>query len=87
VAVHTAISKQIKELSGLIVLDVVEGTAMASLNYMDMYLAKVPSSFPTLEKAIQWTYVVPALRTLHARTLLCLTSSPLLRQAAFEAGP
>jgi hypothetical protein len=33
------------------------GTAMASLNYMDTYLAKVPSSFPTLEKAIQWTYV------------------------------
>jgi hypothetical protein len=30
---------------------------MASLNYMDTYLAKVPSSFPTLEKAIQWTYV------------------------------
>lgn len=31
---------------------------MASLNYMDTYLAKVPSSFPTLEKAIQWTYVI-----------------------------
>lgn len=30
---------------------------MASLNYMDVFLAKIPSSFPTIQKAIQWTYV------------------------------
>jgi len=54
-AVHVAISGQIRELCGLVVVDVVEGTAMASLNYMEKYLANMPSSFPSLEKAIQWT--------------------------------
>lgn len=81
VAVHVAISGRIKELSGLIVLDVVEGnlcylfvvgtypshlsdnvspqgTALASLTYMDTYLSKIPPTFPSIEKAIQWTYVL-----------------------------
>eukprot|EP01113_Clastostelium_recurvatum_P032321 TRINITY_DN4137_c0_g1_i2.p1 TRINITY_DN4137_c0_g1~~TRINITY_DN4137_c0_g1_i2.p1 ORF type:complete len:368 (+),score=52.61 TRINITY_DN4137_c0_g1_i2:27-1130(+) len=40
---------------GLIVIDVVEGTAMAALSSMHSIIASRPTSFPSLEKAIEWS--------------------------------
>ena len=39
---------------GYAVIDVVEGYAIESLAHMDIYLARRPSSFPSLTSAIQW---------------------------------
>ena len=54
VATQVASSGALSKVEGLVVLDVVEGTAMASLRTMHMYLEKLPSSFSSLENAIQW---------------------------------
>ena len=42
-------------LSGLIVIDVVEGTAMDALQSMQSFLRSRPKSFVSLEKAIEWS--------------------------------
>lgn len=36
------------------VVDVVEGTAMAALSNMQMVLSKRPTSFPSIEAAVMW---------------------------------
>lgn len=46
-------------LKALIVVDVVEGTAMAALPKMTMLLATRPKSFASVEDAITWAYVFP----------------------------
>eukprot|EP00252_Welwitschia_mirabilis_P014094 TRINITY_DN31127_c0_g1_i1.p1 TRINITY_DN31127_c0_g1~~TRINITY_DN31127_c0_g1_i1.p1 ORF type:complete len:341 (+),score=82.23 TRINITY_DN31127_c0_g1_i1:316-1338(+) len=55
VAVHVASKKALSSLSGLIVVDVVEGTAMASLIHMQKILSSRPHHFSTIEKAIEWS--------------------------------
>jgi len=42
-------------LAGLIVIDVVEGTAMAALQHMHRVLAQRPSRFGRIEDAIEWS--------------------------------
>lgn len=42
-------------LAGLVVVDVVEGTALASLVHMKGILASRPTHFSSLEKAIEWS--------------------------------
>ncbi|KAI5295731.1 Protein phosphatase methylesterase 1 [Ascosphaera acerosa] len=55
------------------VLDVVEGSAMEALQSMDTYLATRPTSFPTVESAIQWHIRSRTIRnTLSAR--VCVPS-------------
>jgi protein phosphatase methylesterase 1 len=54
VAVHVAASNQIKSLVGLVVIDVVEGTALASLEHMHLILQRRPSHFASEEEAIEW---------------------------------
>ncbi|XP_021352116.1 protein phosphatase methylesterase 1-like [Mizuhopecten yessoensis] len=54
IAVHTAERKLIPSLIGLVVIDVVEGTAMESLNSMQSFLRGRPSMFKSLEHAIEW---------------------------------
>lgn len=54
VAVHAAASDQIPNLAGLIVIDVVEGTAMEALASMQGFLRSRPKHFPSLEHAIEW---------------------------------
>ena len=44
----------IANLQGLVVIDVVEGTALASLPHMATVLRQRPSSFPSLEAAVHW---------------------------------
>ncbi|XP_071737214.1 uncharacterized protein [Rutidosis leptorrhynchoides] len=53
-AVHVAAKKMLPSLAGLVVVDVVEGTAMASLIHMQKILSNRMQYFPTLEKAIEW---------------------------------
>ncbi|XP_028788529.1 protein phosphatase methylesterase 1 [Neltuma alba] len=54
VAVHVAARKSLSSLAGLVVVDVVEGTAMASLIHMQKILSSRMQHFPSIEKAIEW---------------------------------
>lgn len=54
VAVHAASKGAIPNLIGLIVIDVVEGTALEALQSMQSFLRGRPASFRSLEYAIEW---------------------------------
>jgi len=54
VAARAAATGGVPGLGGLFVLDVVEGTAVASLEHMDRVLAARPDSFPGPREAILW---------------------------------
>ncbi|DBA69992.1 TPA: hypothetical protein ACH3X2_012343 [Trebouxia sp. C0005] len=54
VAVRCAASKAIAGLEGMVVIDVVEGTALSSLPHMAIVLKQRPSSFPSQEAAVHW---------------------------------
>ena len=41
-------------IEGLVVIDVVEGTAVASLPHMSAILSNRPPSFPSLQVALEW---------------------------------
>eukprot|EP00850_Spirogloea_muscicola_P015630 SM000121S26027 [mRNA] locus=s121:420840:431708:- [translate_table: standard] len=64
IAVRVAASRELPTLAALVVIDVVEGTAMSSLQFMQSILANRPSSFPSLEKAIEWSVRCGSLRNL-----------------------
>jgi len=56
-----ATEKALKEslspkIQGLIVIDVVEGTAIEALPFMDQIVKSMPKSFPNLEAGIQWAF-------------------------------
>ncbi|KAA3453670.1 protein phosphatase methylesterase 1 [Gossypium australe] len=55
VAVHIAAKKTLRSLAGLVVVDVVEGTAMASLVHMQKILSGRMQHFSSIEKAIEWS--------------------------------
>ena len=55
-AVHTAHRNYIKNLIGLVVIDVVEGSAMEALSSMQSFLQGRPKSFDTIEKAIEYRF-------------------------------
>uniref|UniRef100_A0A0D6R5T4 Protein phosphatase methylesterase 1 n=1 Tax=Araucaria cunninghamii TaxID=56994 RepID=A0A0D6R5T4_ARACU len=55
IAVHLAAKRVLSSLAGLVVVDVVEGTAMASLVHMQKILSNRPCHFPSVEKAIEWS--------------------------------
>lgn len=52
IAVHAA--QNIPDLLGLVVIDVVEGTALGALSSMQAILRGRPLSFNTIEDAIKW---------------------------------
>ncbi|XP_077559590.1 protein phosphatase methylesterase 1 isoform X6 [Haemaphysalis longicornis] len=54
VAVHAAYKDAVPNLVGVIVIDVVEGTALEALQSMQTFLRGRPSSFRSLEYAIEW---------------------------------
>lgn len=62
VAVHVAAKKALSSLAGLVIVDVVEGTAMASLIHMQKILSNRMQHFSTLQKAIEWSVKCGALR-------------------------
>lgn len=43
-----------QRVQGLVVIDVVEGTAMEALPFMEKIVSERPKAFATLEKAIEW---------------------------------
>nr|CAG4647975.1 EOG090X07NZ [Moina brachiata]SVE93060.1 EOG090X07NZ [Moina brachiata] len=55
VAVHTAAAEKLPTLAGLVVIDVVEGTAMEALASMQSFLRSRPNHFGSLEQAIEWS--------------------------------
>ncbi|CAN6275773.1 unnamed protein product [Urochloa humidicola] len=66
VAVHVAAKKEIRNLHGLVVIDVVEGTAMASLVHMQKILSNRAQHFPSIEKAIEWSVKGGPLRNIES---------------------
>ncbi|XP_038057407.1 protein phosphatase methylesterase 1-like isoform X2 [Patiria miniata] len=54
IAIHAAIKYLVPSLAGLIVIDVVEGTAMEALQGMQGFLRGRPKQFKSLEYAIEW---------------------------------
>lgn len=57
IAVHIAYNQLIPSLIGLVVIDVVEGTAMDALSSMQSFLRGRPKTFTSLENAIEWWLV------------------------------
>lgn len=55
VAVHVALSGNIPGLAGLVVVDVVEGSAIASLPLMPTLINQWPKQFNSIEEAIEWS--------------------------------
>ncbi|VDP28880.1 unnamed protein product [Schistosoma curassoni] len=55
VAVHVACKRTIPSLAGLVVIDVVEGSALSSLRGMTAFLRGRPQSFLSLPQAIEWS--------------------------------
>lgn len=58
IAVHTAYKDYVPSLIGLVVIDVVEGTAMDALSSMQSFLRGRPKTFTSLETAIEWWLVL-----------------------------
>ena len=63
-AVHTALLGQIPALVGVVVVDVVEGTALDALSSMQSFLRGRPKNFPSIDNAVEW-----ALRTAQVKTV------------------
>nr|CAB3265083.1 protein phosphatase methylesterase 1-like [Phallusia mammillata] len=91
IAVHAASTNRITKLAGLIVLDVVEGTALESLAAMHGVLASRPQMFRSIEKANEWCTKSGYIRNLESarvsmigqlkregsrRSKTCFTSQP-----------
>ena len=79
VAIHAAKQPGIaSDLSGIIAIDVVEGTAIQSLSTMTSILQQRPSGFVSLEEAIEW-----ALRsgTSRNRSSACISIPGMLIQS------
>ncbi|GER27595.1 protein phosphatase methylesterase 1, partial [Striga asiatica] len=66
VAVHIAAKKLLPSLAGLVVVDVVEGTAMSSLIHMQKILSNRVQHFSTVEKAIEWSVKGGSLRNIES---------------------
>lgn len=49
-------NRVLQSMKALVVVDVVEGTALESLPKMNEILLQRPQKFPSVESAIQWTY-------------------------------
>ncbi|KAJ8758566.1 hypothetical protein K2173_000287 [Erythroxylum novogranatense] len=69
VTVHVAAKKALPSLAGLVVVDVVEGTAMASLIHMQKILSSRMHHFSSLEKAIEWNVKGGSLRNIDSARL------------------
>lgn len=54
IAIRIAASQALSTIVGLVVIDVVEGTAMAALPHMSTWLAGRSRSFPSVERAIRY---------------------------------
>ncbi|XP_065571773.1 protein phosphatase methylesterase 1-like [Artemia franciscana] len=66
IAVHAAVEGCIPNLIGVVVIDVVEGTAMEALTSMQTFLRGRPNTFPSLDNAIEWCIKSGQTRNLEA---------------------
>jgi len=66
IAARAAASGKIKKLIGLVVIDVVEGTALLALSHMHSVLENRPTHFESLESAIQWSVNSGTLRNIES---------------------
>jgi len=67
VAVHTALKlSEFYEILGMVVIDVVEGTALESLRSMRTILQGRPTIFKSVEKATEWSVKTGYIRNLHS---------------------
>ncbi|QCD91761.1 protein phosphatase methylesterase 1 [Vigna unguiculata] len=64
IAVHVAVRKSLSTLAGLVVVDVVEGTTMASLIHMQKILSNRMQHFSSIEKAIEWSVRAGSVRNI-----------------------
>ena len=55
IAVHVAAERLLPSLVGIVVVDVVEGTALEGLSVMQSFLKSRPKRFGSMEKAIEWS--------------------------------
>jgi len=69
IAAVTAASQKISHLVGLVVVDVVEGTALAALPSMHTILENRPSRFDSIEAAIQWSVSSGTIKNLESARL------------------
>ncbi|KAH6833991.1 esterase/lipase/thioesterase family protein [Perilla frutescens var. hirtella] len=63
-AVHIAAKKVLPSLAGMVVVDVVEGTALASLIHMQKILSNRMQHFSSIDKAIEWSIKGGSLRNI-----------------------
>ena len=54
IAVHTGFSNYVQNLIGLVVIDVVEGSALEALSSMQTFLQGRPKTFNSIEQAIEY---------------------------------
>lgn len=66
VVVQVALTREIKHLLGLIMIDIVEGSAVDALKTLKQYLNMRPRSFPTEQAAIDWSLRSGTLRNLES---------------------
>ncbi|XP_029940395.1 protein phosphatase methylesterase 1-like [Salarias fasciatus] len=66
IAVHTASSMLLPTAVGLVVIDVVEGSAMDALHSIQNFLKGRPKSFKSMEHAIEWSVKSGQIRNLES---------------------
>ncbi|KAG7461746.1 hypothetical protein MATL_G00194340 [Megalops atlanticus] len=66
IAVHTASSTLLPSVVGLVVIDVVEGSAMDVLHSMQNFLRGRPKSFKSIDHAIEWSVKSGQIRNLES---------------------
>lgn len=66
ISVHSAIKNLVPSLVGMIVIDVVEGTALEALHSMQSFLKGRPSHFKSIEYAIEWVNRTGQIRNLES---------------------
>lgn len=75
VVAHSA--KVLKRVIGLVLIDVVEGSAIDALRTMQTFLNTRPKSFPTIDAAVSWHISTGTIRN---AAVAALSVPPLLRQ-------
>ncbi|SAM04802.1 hypothetical protein [Absidia glauca] len=76
VVVDIGHKKRLPNVMGVVVLDVVEGSALEAIQSMNKVLSSRPTSFQSVDQAIQWSYKSKTIRTLEAAKL---SVPPLVR--------
>ncbi|XP_006815441.1 protein phosphatase methylesterase 1-like, partial [Saccoglossus kowalevskii] len=66
IAVHTGAQNILPTLIGIVVIDVVEGTALDSLRSMQSFLSSRPAQFKSLENAIEWSVKTGQIRNIES---------------------